>query len=73
MPKRGKKSVGSEECIIASQLMSLTDISRVLFFCFWHGGGPGSGRGAQALHGKAAVSEEVAVLCNHTDRVRHNV
>lgn len=73
MPKRGKKFVGSEECIIASQLMSLTDISRVLFLCFWHGEGPGSGGGAQALHGKAAVSEEVAVLCNHTDRVRHNV
>lgn len=73
MPKRGKKSVGREECIIASQLMGLTDISRVLFLSFWHGGGQGVAGGAQALHGKAAVSEEVAVLCNHTDRVRHNV
>lgn len=36
-------------------------------------GGQGVAGGAQALHGKAAVSEEVAVLCNHTDRVRHNL
>lgn len=30
-------------------------------------------RGVQALHGKAAMPEEVVVLCNHTARVRHNV
>lgn len=36
-------------------------------------GGRGVAGGAQALRGKAAVSEEVAVLCNHTDGVRHSV
>lgn len=73
MPKRGKKPVGKEERIIASKLTGLTDITRVSFLCFWHGGGQRVAGGAQALQGKAAVSEEVAVLCNYTDRVRHNV
>lgn len=73
MPKRGKESLGREECIFASELMGLIDISRVLLLCVRHGGGRGVARGVQALPGKAAVSEEVAVLCNHTDRVRHNV
>lgn len=36
-------------------------------------GGRGMTGGMQALCEKVAVSEEVAVLCNHTDRVRHNV
>lgn len=75
MPRRGKKSLGGEECILASQLMGLIDISRVYYFaCGMVGGqGGGGGEGGQTLRGKAAVSKEVAVLCNHTDRVRHNV
>jgi len=36
-------------------------------------GGRGVAVGAQALCGKVAVSEEVGMLCNHTDRMRHNV
>lgn len=43
--KGGKDSLGREECILASELMGLTYINRILLLCGQHGGGPGDDRG----------------------------